>query len=258
MMSNNSIQYLIVEDEQLSAERLVAMISRLFPDFVHVKTLDSVKSAVRWISQHSAPQLAFFDIQLADGLSFEIFDQVSVPFPVIFTTAYNDYAIRAFKVNSIDYLLKPIDGEELQAAVNKFRAGLSKPAINGHEAIALALSQLTNTYKTRFVVKVGEHLRMIGTADILLFLSAEKSTFLRTIANRDYGIGYTLEQVESMVDLRQFFRINRKYLVHIKSIQDIIVYSNSRLKLKLTLPTDEDLIVSRERVNDFRKWLEGE
>ena len=244
MMSNDPIQYLIVEDEQLSAERLGAMISRLFPDFVHVKTL--------------APQLAFFDIQLADGLSFEIFDQVSVPFPVIFTTAYNEYAVRAFKVNSIDYLLKPIDEVELQAAVNKFRAGLSKPAINGHEAIALALSQLTNTYKTRFVVKVGEHLRMISAADILLFLSAEKSTFLRTIANRDYGIGYTLEQVESMVDPRQFFRINRKYLVHIKSIQDIIAYSNSRLKLNLTVPSDEDLIVSRERVNDFRKWLEGE
>lgn len=258
MMSNPTIYYLIVEDEQLSAERLAAMVSRLFPDFVHVKTLDSVKSAVSWISQHSAPQLAFFDIQLADGLSFEIFDQVSVPFPVIFTTAYNEYAIRAFKVNSIDYLLKPIDGDELRAAVNKFRAGLSKPAIDGHEAIALALAQMTNTHKTRFVVKVGEHLRMIGTADIGIFLSAGKSTFLRTITNRDYGIGYTLEQVESMVDPRHFFRISRKYLIHIKSIQDIIAYSNSRLKLKLTVPTDDEIIVSRERVNDFKKWLEGE
>jgi two-component system LytT family response regulator len=252
-----TIHYLIVEDEGLSAERLAGMIQRLFPDFVLLTILDSVKSAVKWITQHEQPQLAFFDIQLSDGLSFEIFEQVSVQFPVIFTTAYNEYAIRAFKVNSIDYLLKPIDEDELKGAVQRFRSGLNRTGLIEHEAVALALSQLTNSYKSRFVVKVGEHLRMIDTVDIGLFLSTDKSTYLRTFGNRDYGIGYTLEQVMSMIDPKQFFRINRKHIINIKAIQDIITYSHSRLKLKLSVPCEEDVLVSRERLDGFKSWLEG-
>lgn len=253
-----SVNYLVVEDEQLSAERLAGMVARLFPNFKLLKTVDSVKSAVRWLSQNEQPELAFFDIQLADGLSFEIFEQVPVSFPVIFTTAFNEYAIRAFKVNSIDYLLKPISEDELKAAVSKFRAGMVKSTTHESDAIAMALKQLTNTYKSRFLVRVGEHLKTIDISETALFLSMEKSTYLRSYSNRDFGLNFTLEQLESLIDPKQYFRVNRKYLIHLKSIKDIIAYSNSRLKLILTVATDEDIIVSRERVEDFKKWLEGE
>ncbi|MHC1704169.1 MAG: LytR/AlgR family response regulator transcription factor [Tenuifilaceae bacterium] len=250
------MNYIIIEDERLSAERLAGLIKKSFPDFELVKTLDSVKSAVKWLSHNEQPQLAFFDIQLADGLSFEIFEQLSIEFPVIFTTAFNEYAIKAFKVNSIDYLLKPIDEDELKGAVNKFKLSNSKPRKIENDAIALALSQLTNNYKSRFLVKVGEHLRMINIEDVATFISMEKSTFIRTFNSRDYGIDFTLDQLEELLDPKNFFRINRKFIINIKSIQDIIAYSNSRLKLKLSISTDEDIIVSRERVVAFKKWLE--
>ena len=250
------MNYIIIEDERLSAERLAGMVSRLFPDFVLVKTFDSVKSAVKWLSNNEHPALGFFDIQLADGLSFEIFEQVQLQFPVIFTTAFNEYAIRAFKVNSIDYLLKPIDEAELKASIQKFRLGHGKPVELETNAIAKTLQILTNSYKSRFLIKVGEHLRMITVDEILMFVSIEKSTYLRTNSGRDYGIDFTLEQLEGLIDPKLFFRINRKYLISLKSIQDIITYSTSRLKLKLTVTTDEDIIVSRERVSEFKSWLE--
>jgi two-component system LytT family response regulator len=250
------MNYIIIEDERLSAERLAGMVNKLFPDFVLVKTIDSVKSAVKWLSNNEHPALGFFDIQLADGLSFEIFEQLHPKFPVIFTTAFNEYAIRAFKVNSIDYLLKPIDETDLKASIQKFNVGYSKPVELENEAIAKTLQMLTNTFKSRFLVKVGEHLRMITIDEISLFISMEKSTYMRTINGRDYGIDFTLEQLEGLVDPKQFFRINRKYLICLKSIQDIIAYSNSRLKLKLAVSTDDDVIVSRERVSEFKEWLE--
>lgn len=250
------MNYIIIEDERLSAERLAGMVHRLFPELILVKTIDSVKAAVKWLSSNEQPVLGFFDIQLADGLSFEIFEQVQLKFPVIFTTAFNEYAIKAFKVNSIDYLLKPIDEEELRNSVLKFKAGLTKPVELENDAVARALQMLTNTYKSRFLVKVGEHLRMVDVDDISVFISMEKSTFIRTHNGRDYGIDFTLEQLEGLVDPNKFFRVNRKFIVDIKSIKDIITYSNSRLKLRLDVETDEDIIVSRERVNEFKVWLE--
>jgi len=252
------VNYLIIEDERLSAEHLAGMVSRLFPDFILVKTLDSIKTAVKWLSQNEQPQLAFFDIQLADGLSFEIFEQVSVKFPVIFTTAFNEYALRAFKVNSVDYLLKPVAEEELRTAINKFKSNTYSPGKTENESIAQVLLQLTNTYKSRFLVKVGEHIRMVTVEEVSMFVSLEKSTFLRTFNNKDCGVYYTLEQIENLVDPKQFFRVNRKYIINLKAIQDIIAYSNSRLKIKLSPLSDEDIIVSRERVTDFKKWLDGQ
>lgn len=250
------MNYIIVEDEQLSAERLAGMVNRLFPDFKLIKTLDSVKSAVRWLSDNEHPALGFFDIQLADGLSFEIFEQIQPRFPVVFTTAFNEYAIKAFKVNSIDYLLKPIDEGELKASVVKFKLGQGKPATIESEAFAKTLQMLSNSYKSRFLVKVGEHLRMITIDDVAMFISMEKSTFLRTFNGRDFAIDFTLDQLEGLVDPKRFFRVNRKFIIEIKSIQDIVTYSNSRLKLKLVVATDEDVIVSRERVSEFKEWLE--
>ena len=250
------MNYIIIEDERLSAERLAGMVHKLFPDLVLVKTLDSVKSAVKWFSENEHPTLGFFDIQLADGISFEIFEQIHLQFPVIFTTAFNEYALKAFKVNSIDYLLKPIDEEELKASVLKFKSGLGKPIGIESDAFAKTLQMLSNSYKSRFLVKVGEHLRMITIDEVAMFISMEKSTFLRTYNGRDFGIDFTLDQLEGLVDPKKFFRVNRKFIVDIKSIQDIITYSNSRLKLKLAVATDEDVIVSRERVAEFKGWLE--
>ncbi len=250
------MDFIIVEDEQLSAERLAGLISRSFPDFTLVKTLDSVKSAVKWLNANKQPSLGFFDIQLADGLSFEIFEQVHVDFPVIFTTAFNEYALKAFKVNSIDYLLKPIDEQELKAAVHKFKSGLSKKVGADSDAIAKTLLMLSSSYKSRFLIKVGEHLRMVQVDEIAAFFSMEKSTFIKTTAGRDYSIDYTLEQLEDLIDPKIFFRVNRKYIINIKSINDIVAYSNSRLKVKLAVSSDEDIIVSRERVVEFKEWLE--
>ena len=251
------MNYIITEDEKPTAERLKRMISNVSPDLEHLATFDSVSSAVKWLNANKHPNLAFFDIQLADGLSFEIFEQVEVEFPVIFTTAFNEYAIKAFKVNSIDYLLKPIDEAELKNAIQKFQKGFAqKPQALGNDSIAKALSMLTNSYKTRFVVKVGEHIRMIPVEEIALLFSSEKYTFIRTISGRDYGIDSTLEQVMNMVNPSEFFRVSRKHIIAISAIKDIIAYSGSRLKLKLSIPTDEDILVSREKVAEFKEWLD--
>jgi DNA-binding LytR/AlgR family response regulator len=252
------MQYIIAEDEKHTAERLKKLISDLSSDFIHVSTFDSVSSAVKWLKANPHPELAFFDIQLADGLSFEIFEQITIEFPVIFTTAFNEYAIKAFKVNSVDYLLKPIDQNELKKAIEKFQKGFAQKynAIS-HDSISKALSMLSNTYKTRFVVKIGEHIRMIPTEDIALIYSSEKDTFLRTISNRDYGLDQSLDQLVGVLDPSIFFRVNRKFIISLTSITDIVAYSGNRLKIKLTVNTDEDIIVSRERVSDFKKWIDS-
>ncbi len=251
------MNYIIAEDEKPTAERLKKMVSNIAPELNHIATFDSVGSSVKWLKQNPHPDIAFFDIQLADGLSFEIFERIEIEFPVIFTTAFNDYAIKAFKVNSIDYLLKPINEDELSKAIGKFQKGIAqKPQALSSDAIAKALSMLTNTYKNRFVVRVGEHIRMVPVEDIALFFSSEKYTFIRTTAGRDYGIDQSLEQVAVAVNPKNFFRVSRKYVVALSSIADIISYSGSRLKLKLIVPTDEDIIVSREKVTEFKEWLD--
>ena len=256
-MMENNFDYIIVEDEKLSAKRLAAMVQKILPNSRLLAILDSVSSTVRWLQQNDHPQLAFFDIQLADGLSFEIFEQCNIEFSIVFTTAFNEYALKAFKVNSIDYLLKPINEEELQSAIGKFVKGaMSTPQSLSSDAIANALKMLTNNYKSRFLVKVGEHLRMIPIEEVSVFYSESKATFLKTSSNRNYAIDYTLEQVSSMIDPLTFFRVSRKYLISLASISDIIAYSGSRLKLKLTVPTDDDVLVSREKVNDFKAWLD--
>ncbi|HRX68103.1 MAG TPA: LytTR family DNA-binding domain-containing protein [Tenuifilaceae bacterium] len=251
------MKYIITEDEKPTAERLKRMISNVSPDLEHLVTFDSVSSAVKWLNASEHPDLAFFDIQLADGLSFEIFEQVQVEFPVIFTTAFNEYAIKAFKVNSIDYLLKPIDETELKNAIEKFQKGFSKKTKSfDSDAIERALAMLTNTYKTRFVVKVGEHIRMIPVEEIALIYSSEKSSFIRVKTGRDYGIDNSLDTILAMLNPTDFFRVSRKHIVSLSSISDIISYSGSRLKLKLNVQTEEDIIVSREKVAEFKEWLD--
>lgn len=251
------MRILIVEDEPQAAERLSLLLTQTLPQSEIVARLDTVKRSVEWL-QSGAVDLIFMDIQLADGLSFEIFEQVPVKAPVIFTTAYNEYALKAFKVNSIDYLLKPVDGDELNAALTKWQTLTAQPAAPAKmmESIAYAMQMLTKKYKERFVVKVGEHLRALEVSEIGFFFSQEKTTFAQTADHRKHILDFTLDQLDELLDPRHFFRINRKYIVSMPAIVDMVSYTNSRLKLKLRGTDDNDIIVARERVQEFKDWLD--
>jgi len=196
------------------------------------------------------------DIQLADGLSFEIFEQTIVKTPVIFTTAYDEYALKAFKVNSIDYLLKPIDQDELNNAIDKFKKNNRTKEIPA-QVFDNILHSLTKNYKNKFVVKVGEHIKVFMIDDVQCFYSMEKYTFLQNNSGRDFAINYSLDQLEDLLDPTRFFRINRKFIVSFSAISDIISYSNSRLLIKLNSNQSDELIVSREKVQGFKNWLES-
>jgi DNA-binding LytR/AlgR family response regulator len=249
---------LIIEDEQLAAQRLESLIREIVPEAVIIAKLDTVKKAVEFFKQNDMPDLTLMDIQLADGISFEIFQQCEVRSPVIFTTAYDEYALRAFKVNSIDYILKPVDKKEFRMAIEKFQRlrgeGSSQPEILKN--IQDTINRLSRKYKTRFVLKVGEHLRTIDTRNIEFFYSQEKTTFCCTSDRRKLILDYTLEQLEEMLDPAIFFRINRKYIISAASIVDIISHTNSRLKLVIRNSDDNEIVVAREKVQDFKGWLD--
>lgn len=248
---------LIIEDEPLAVQRLETLVADIYPGVSILGRIDSVKKAVQWFSTNAMPDLVLMDIQLADGISFQIFEQCEVHAPVIFTTAYDEYALKAFKVNSIDYILKPVDRSDLANALKKLESlkGV-QPQQQLMQNISQAMQMLTRKYKERFVIKVGEHLRTIETKSVLYFFSQEKATFCHTTDNRNYVLDYTLEQLETLVDPADYFRANRKYLVRGDSIQDIISYTNSRLRLVLRDSPDNDIVVARERVQDFRLWLD--
>ncbi len=252
------MKVLIIEDEPQAAERLVTLLAAIQSDWQVVGILDSVRRSVAWFKATSFCDLVFMDIQLADGLSFEIFEKVEVKSPVIFTTAYNEYALKAFKVNSIDYLLKPVVQDELTAAITKFknltqRVGMQEKRV---ESISYAIQMLTKRYKERFVVKVGEHLRTIEVSDILFFVSLEKTTFAQTTDGRKHILDFTLDQLEELLAPQSFYRVNRKYIIAVNAIQDMINYSNSRLRLVVKTCDDNDIVVARERVQEFKTWLD--
>jgi DNA-binding LytR/AlgR family response regulator len=247
---------LIVEDEKVAAERLIDLIKQYDPEIEILEVTQSNTKTVEWINSHAEPDLVFMDIQLSDGLSFEIFEQIEADFPVIFTTAYDEYALKAFKLNSIDYLLKPISPEELKAAIDKYKAQKKQTANYPPHVFDRILHNFTHTYKSKFVIKVGDHIRIIPVNEVQCFYSMEKAVFLQNKEGRDYGINYSLEQIEELLDPKKFFRISRKYMVALDSIKDIVSYSNSRLLLRLTSNNSDDLVVSRQRVQPFRQWLE--
>lgn len=252
------MKILIIEDEEPAAKRMEALVKELLPRATILAKLDTVKRAVDWFTSKEVPDLVLMDIQLADGICFQIFDQCEVKCPVIFTTAYDEYALKAFKVNSIDYILKPVDKEELSAAFDKLKNLSAKTDTTQFQLhnFEEAMRMITKKSKTRFVIRVGEHLRTVEVENILYFYSQDKTTFCHTTEKRDFILDYTLEQLVEMLDAQQFFRINRKYLVHAKSIQDIISYTNSRLRLVLRDSADTDVIVARERVQEFKEWLD--
>lgn len=246
---------LVVEDEIIAAERLVNLIQTSDQDFNIVAITQSVKATVKWLNENPVPDLVFLDIHLADGLSFEIFEQVEGNFPVIFTTAYDEYAIQAFKHNSIDYLLKPIQTEALQAAIDKFKKHI-QPKEHQNLVFEKMLKSFTQKYKSKFVIKIGEHIKVIPIKDVQCFYSHNKAIYLQKINGRDYAINYTLEQLEELLDPENFFRISRKFIIALDAISDIVSYSNSRLLIKFAVSNLEDVIVSRERVQEFKEWLE--
>jgi len=252
------MKVLIVEDENMAAKRLEKLLLEADPSIEILAKLDSVKRATAWVSENTA-DLLFFDIQLADGLSFEILEQLEIKTPIIFTTAFDEYAIKAFKVNSIDYLLKPIDPKELAQALRKYRERFSSqeqtPAID-ISTLAAAMNQLTKRYKERFVVKVGEQIKTVEVTGIRYLFSQEKSTFINDIHNKRHIIDFTIEQAQELLDPEAFFRINRKYLISMQAIKNIVSYSNSRLRIILHDSEEMDAIVSRERVQEFKKWLD--
>jgi DNA-binding LytR/AlgR family response regulator len=251
------MKVLIIEDEPLAAERLGNLVRELHAEIQLVATLDSVQRSVVWLSQNTV-DLIFMDIQLADGLSFEIFEKIEIKTPVIFTTAYNEYALKAFKVNSIDYILKPIDKEELTAAYKKYQTLTQQPVAPAKmlESIGYAMQMLTKKYKERFVIKVGEHLKSLEMKEILFFFSLEKTTFAQTKDGRKHILDFTLDQLEGLLDPTHYFKINRKYIVSMSSIQDMINHTNSRIRLVLKTSDDADVIVARERVQEFKEWLD--
>lgn len=251
------MKVIIVEDESMAAKRLTRLLQESNPNIEVLAQLDSIKRAVAWLKENSA-DLLFFDIQLADGLSFEILEQVQVSAPIVFITAFDEYAVQAFKLNSIDYLLKPIDPEELTNALEKYKKLFAKqePQPMNLALIEQAMQMMTKKFKERFVVKIGEHIHTIATSETAYFFSQEKATYLQTIEKNRFIIDYTLEQVEQLINPEQFFRINRKYLVSLEAVKDIVTYSNSRLRLILHHSDEMDAIVSRDKVQEFKKWLD--
>ncbi|MFD0962828.1 LytR/AlgR family response regulator transcription factor [Pseudofulvibacter geojedonensis] len=247
---------LIIEDEKPAARRLYRMLEK---QGVKVATmLHSVAESKDWFMENNQPDLVFLDIQLSDGLSFEIFENLDLKSAVIFTTAYDEYALEAFKLNSIDYLLKPIDEEDLHIALNKYKTFFSDSEEVNQSIIdikRILLGEQKKIYKTRFTIKVGQHLKIIETKDIECFYSQNKGTYAYTKSGRSYLLDMTLEQLELEVDLGSFFRINRTFIVNISKITDIISYSNSRLKISLNTFNEQELIVSRDRVKDFKNWI---
>jgi len=247
---------LIIEDEKPAARLLQRKLLKL--NLEANTMLHSVEEAIEWFKNNEHPDLIFLDIQLSDGLSFEIFDAVPVNSAIIFTTAYDEYALRAFKLNSIDYLLKPIDEDDLEVAVNKYRERIPAKdsfSFDFDQIKRMLVNPLDKSYKKRFTIKMGQRLKMINIEDVECFYSENKGTYLHTNDNRDYLLDGTLELLEGELDPAKFYRVSRKFIISVNAIKDIVMYTNSRLKLILNTYDGDEVIVSRERVNDFREWL---
>jgi len=249
------MKIVIVEDEILAAEKLKRLLKKVDSDIEVLEVLETVEDSINWFANNTSPDLVFMDIQLDDGISFEIFDEIKIDAPIIFTTAFDEYAIRAFKVNSVDYLLKPIEEAALNTAIQKFKTIYSEKR-SFDDKVSKVFEQLSKQYKSRFFIKVGVKFQSIQVNNICCFFVEERNTFLRTIKGKTYDLDYSLEQLQKMIDPSQFFRVNRNFLVKISCISEIISYSTSRLKLKLENSSKEAVIVSRDKVSEFKRWMD--
>lgn len=244
---------LIVEDETAAAKNLIAVIKEVKPEIEIVTVLDSVESSVDWLKSNPSPDLIFMDIHLADGQSFLIFKFAKVDAPVIFTTAYDEYAIEAFKVNSIDYLLKPIQAEDVKRAIDKFDNLTSLERNRRTEQIDKMLSE--QSYLKTYLVHFKDKMIPIPTSNIACFYSQNNKTGLITIDNKDYTIDKTLETIIEKLDPKCFYRANRQFIIAHNAIAEVVVWFNNRLAVKLGIQLDDEIIISKARVSDFKKWL---
>ncbi len=253
------MDFLIIEDEEPAARRLVKFLKEIAPDARHLGTIVSVQSAIAWFQQEQMPDLILMDVNLADGLSFEIFSQVDITCPIIFTTAFDQYAMDAFKVNSIDYLLKPVKKEEVENALRKLdRLRNAGSTSIDYKTILSNLNIVPKDYRKRFVIRFGEHIKTVNSNEVAYFYTENKVNFLCTHEARRYPIEFHLDELEGMLDPEVFFRINRQFIISIHAIDEMKAYSKSRVNVKMKPPTQHDTIVSVERSAAFKHWLGGE
>ena len=251
---------LIIEDEQHAAQRLINLLQETGREIEILETLDSIESSIKWLNENEDPDVIFLDIQLADGLSFAIFDQVDVKSPVIFATAYDEYAIKAFEINSIDYLLKPIKLERLEASLEKLeklRPGLTPTQITTQlQNMIVDYHEKNKTYRSRFLVNKADGMIPIATEDIAFLYTEDKVVFLITRDNRRFMLNYSLDQLEKQLNPTSFFRVNRQFIVAMRSIHKIHNYFNYKLKIELAPVSEQEVIVSRQKVAEFKEWLD--
>src|SRR3954469_2955340 len=253
------MKILIIEDEQLGVERLIKHLNAIDPTIEITGATRSIKSSVEWLQTHEHPDIILMDIELGDGQSFVIFNEVEVKSTVIFTTSYDEFALQAFKVNSIDYLLKPIKKEDLKNSLDKYRQMKEKFAITPAFQIDNLLNELKlqskKVYRNRFLVKQGTRLVSVDVSNIAYFYADGRLCFFKTWDKTKYVIDYTLDELEDMLDPELFYRAGRGFIVHIKSIAQIHQYFNSKLKLELNPLTEKEVIISKEKTMEFKEWM---
>ncbi len=255
------MKVVIIEDEKPAVVKLENLLKDYDSKIEVVAILSTIKQSVDWILNNTSQvDLYFMDIRLTDGLSFDIFDKVKITKPVIFITAYNEYAIKAFEVNSIDYLLKPLSYKDLFRSLEKLRTlrdNLPNEPTYSYNELSRMLTQMQKKYKTRFLTKVGDHIKSIVTENILLFFAEGRTVYIATKKGNRYIIDYTLEDLLTSLNPELFFRANRSFIVNINAIEDVIMYSNSRLLIKLNFKFEKEIIVSRDKVAMLKNWFEG-
>ena len=249
------MKVLIIEDERPASQKLTRLLGEVDSNIEIVDVLKSVEETINWFLNNPAPDLIFMDIQLEDGTCFEIFEKSDIKIPVIFTTAYDEYSLKAFKVNSVDYLLKPIVLEELKNAVEKFRKFHNyKADFTKFESV---LNQLQSRTKERFLIKVGEHYKSVPTSNVSCFYIRERCNFIFVNTGKHYPLDYSLDKIEQLVNSFLFFRVNRNFIVNFSAIQDVLAYSSNRLKIVITNWNEKDeILISRERVTEFKEWMD--
>jgi len=257
------MKVLIIEDEPFAQQELKRLLGKLSVEIEILDMIDTVEDSVEWLKLNPAPDLIFLDIQLADGLSFEIFKQIKIEAPVIFTTAFDEYAIQAFRLNSVDYLLKPIKINDLKNAMAKLEAMKKQFATQEPVNIGITPEQLQSLlqlgkpeYKSRFVARVGDQIKYVPVGEVAYFYAEDNVVFMVSIKNDRYIIEHSIEELESLIDPKDFFRLNRGFLAHIGSINKVYKYMSSRLKIELKPETEKEVLVSRARVSEFMEWME--
>lgn len=251
------MKVLLIEDETLAAERLQNLLAGIDPAIEIVTHLKSVQAAIEWLKSNPHPDLILSDIRLLDGLCFEIFQQVKTEAPIIFTTAYDQYAIKAFEVNSVDYLLKPVQSEKLSAALMKVKSRATSTTLGiDYTELAKLLQASKKTYKSRFMVRVGQKIVTVPVEKIAYFFSENKLTFAVTTDQKRYPLDQPLDELIDVLDPQSFFRANRQFIVTFQSIAEIHSYFKGRIKLNLTPPATEEVIISSERTPEFKSWID--